>query len=65
MSAAIQGEYQVKPPLPFVPGSELSGVVLEIGAGVKRFRVGDKVSGLHEPEGPASKPPYRKVHAMA
>jgi hypothetical protein len=38
-----QGEYQVKPPLPFVPGSEVSGLVTEVGEGVKQFKVGDKV----------------------
>lgn len=40
-----QGNYQVKPPLPFVPGSEVSGVVAEVGPGVKRFKTGDKVWG--------------------
>src|SRR5437660_7613872 len=32
-----RGEYQVKPPLPFVPGSEVAGVVRSApdGAGVK------------------------------
>jgi NADPH:quinone reductase len=39
----IQNKYQFKPPLPFSPGSELAGVVKEIGAGVDGWRVGDKV----------------------
>ena len=39
----IKGEYQVKPELPFVPGSEVSGVVVELGPGVTRLSVGDKV----------------------
>ena len=39
----IQNKYQFKPPLPFSPGSELAGVVKEVGAGVKAFRPGDKV----------------------
>src|SRR5436190_3501456 len=39
----IQNKYQFKPPLPFSPGSELAGVVKEVGAGVKEARVGDKV----------------------
>jgi len=39
----LKGEYQVKPPLPFVPGSEVAGVVLELGAGVAGFAVGDRV----------------------
>ncbi|OZJ01484.1 hypothetical protein BZG36_05435, partial [Bifiguratus adelaidae] len=41
----IQGRYQIKPPFPFVPGGEFSGVVMKTGAGVKRFKVGDKVFG--------------------
>jgi NADPH2:quinone reductase len=39
----IQNKYQFKPPLPFSPGSELAGVVKEVGAGVHGFRAGDKV----------------------
>jgi NADPH2:quinone reductase len=39
----IQNKYQFKPPLPFSPGSELSGVVKEIGEGVKNVKPGDKV----------------------
>jgi len=39
----IQNKYQVKPPLPFSPGSELAGVVKEIGADVKNVKPGDKV----------------------
>jgi NADPH2:quinone reductase len=39
----IQNKYQFKPPLPFSPGSELAGVVKEVGPGVSNFRPGDKV----------------------
>jgi NADPH2:quinone reductase len=39
----IQNKYQFKPPLPFSPGSELAGVVKEVGAGVQGWRAGDKV----------------------
>jgi NADPH2:quinone reductase len=39
----IQNKYQFKPPLPFSPGSELAGVVKEVGAGVTTFKPGDKV----------------------
>jgi NADPH:quinone reductase len=39
----IQNKYQFKPPLPFSPGSELAGVVKEVGADVKGFKPGDKV----------------------
>ena len=39
----IQNKYQFKPPLPFSPGSELAGVVKQVGAGVERWKPGDKV----------------------
>jgi NADPH:quinone reductase len=38
----IQGKYQYKPPLPFTPGNEVSGVVLAVGEGVQGFRPGDQ-----------------------
>ena len=39
----IQNKYQMKPPLPFSPGSEVSGVALEVGAKVKNVRPGDRI----------------------
>ena len=39
----IQGKYQFKPPLPFSPGSELAGVVLALGEGVKGVKLGQRV----------------------
>ncbi|PIA59691.1 hypothetical protein AQUCO_00400528v1 [Aquilegia coerulea] len=39
----ILGKYQEKFPLPFVPGSDYSGVVDAIGNKVTKFKVGDKV----------------------
>lgn len=38
----VRGQYQVKPPFPFVPGGELSGTVVEVGEGVG-FAIGDRV----------------------
>lgn len=32
--------------LPIIPGHEISGIVREIGSGVKKFKVGDRVSSL-------------------
>ena len=42
----IQGKYQFQPPLPFAPGGEVAGEVVEVGDGVERFRVGDRVIAL-------------------
>lgn len=41
----IQGKYQHKPPLPFTPGMEGAGEVIEIGPGVTNVAVGDGVVG--------------------
>ncbi|TNE56525.1 MAG: NADPH:quinone oxidoreductase family protein [Alphaproteobacteria bacterium] len=42
----IAGKYQARPELPFGPGSEVCGEVLEIGAGAEGFKVGDRVIAL-------------------
>ncbi len=39
----IQGKYQVKAPLPFTPGAEVSGIVDAAGPGVTNVAVGDSV----------------------
>jgi NADPH2:quinone reductase len=39
----VQGKYQFKPQLPFVPGAELAGIVTAVGEGVTSRKVGDKV----------------------
>jgi NADPH2:quinone reductase len=39
----IANKYQFKPPLPFSPGSELAGVIKEVGPHVTGLRVGDRV----------------------
>jgi NADPH:quinone reductase len=42
----VQNKYQMKPPLPFVPGSEYAGVVQAVGEGVSHLRVGQNVACL-------------------
>jgi len=39
----IEDKYQFKPPRPFAPGSEISGVVVSVGEGVTSVQVGDRV----------------------
>ncbi|MBB6414341.1 NADPH:quinone oxidoreductase family protein [Mesorhizobium sangaii] len=41
----IEDKYQVKPPRPFAPGGEISGVVKEVGEGVVNVKPGDRVMG--------------------
>ncbi len=41
----IEGKYQFKPPFPFSPASEFSGVVESVGAGVRGAEPGDRVVG--------------------
>jgi NADPH2:quinone reductase len=57
-----RGEYQHKPPLPFIPGLELSGEIAELGEGVDRWNVGDAVVGGARIGGFSD---YALTHAMA
>jgi NADPH2:quinone reductase len=42
----VQNKYQMKPPLPFVPGSEYAGTVQAVGEGVTDLKVGQAVACL-------------------
>jgi len=42
----VQGLYQMKPPLPFVPGMEVAGTVVAVGPDVRTVRPGDRVAAL-------------------
>jgi NADPH2:quinone reductase len=42
----VQNKYQMKPPLPFVPGSEYAGTVEAVGEGVRHLQVGDAVAAF-------------------
>jgi NADPH2:quinone reductase len=42
----IENKYQLKPPLPFIPGTEVAGFVSAVGANVTHVKPGDKVMGF-------------------
>lgn len=39
----IAGKYQIRPPFPFIPGSEAGGKIIGIGSNVNGFKIGDRV----------------------
>ena len=39
----VAGQYQIKPALPFIPGTEVAGHVASVGEGVPGYRVGQRV----------------------
>jgi NADPH:quinone reductase-like Zn-dependent oxidoreductase len=42
----IEDLYQVRPPRPFAPGTELGGVIVGLGEGVEGLKVGDRVCAM-------------------
>jgi NADPH2:quinone reductase len=42
----VQKKYQVQPPLPFIPGTEVAGTVDAVGSNVKHLKPGDRVGAI-------------------
>ena len=42
----IQNLYQIKPPLPFSPGGEVSGEIIALGDKVDKLKIGDRVMAV-------------------
>ena len=42
----VQGKYQAKPDLPFVPGNEVAGTIIQMGSDADGFEVGQRVIAL-------------------
>lgn len=64
-SLVVQGKYQRKPPLPFVPGTEIAGVVVATGPGVSRFTPGDRVCAVIDWGGLAEATSAKEVNVFA
>ena len=63
-SLVVQGKYQRKPPLPFVPGTEVAGLISEVGAEAQRFRIGDRVCAVLDWGGLAEEATAREVNVF-
>ena len=42
----VEGRYQIKPPVPYRPGSEVTGTVAEVGASAGEWRIGERVFAM-------------------
>ncbi|PCI52695.1 MAG: NADPH:quinone oxidoreductase [Alphaproteobacteria bacterium] len=60
----VQGLYQIKPSLPFIPGTEVAGRISALGEGVTDFNVGDRVIGSCGVGGYAEKVVCAAVHTL-
>lgn len=51
----VAGRYQIKPPLPFIPGNEIAGIVDSTGSDVRRLAPGQRVLAMPSRGGLAEK----------
>ena len=64
-SLVVQGRYQRKPPLPFTPGTEVAGIIIETGAKATRFKIGERVCAVLDWGGLAEEAVAREVNVFA
>jgi NADPH:quinone reductase-like Zn-dependent oxidoreductase len=57
------GKSVLPQPLPLIPGSDISGTVVELGAGVTDFAIGDRVFGVTNPRFTNGYAEFAPVHA--
>lgn len=60
----VQGLYQMKPPFPFIPGSEVAGEIVELGEGVSHLSIGQRVIALCMLGGYAEKVAVPATHVL-
>ena len=61
----IAGKYQRRPPFPFAPGTEVTGLVTEVDAACKRLKVGDEVVAVLDWGGLAEEVVAHEVNVFA
>ncbi len=65
MTLVIAGKYQRRPPLPFAPGTEVTGEAIEVDPACKRVRVGDEVMAVLDWGGLAEEAVAHEVNVFA
>ena len=55
----VQGKHQNKPPLPYVPGNEMAGHIVELGEGVTNVKVGQRIATGVQPGRLSPNMPWR------
>src|SRR5476649_369430 len=65
MNLVIAGKYQRRPPFPFAPGTEVSGMLTEVDAACRRLRVGDEVVAVLDWGGLAEETVAHEVNVFA
>ncbi len=59
----VRGEYNPKQPLPLIPCSDGVGEVVELGAGVSRFAVGERVAPIFAQDWISGEPAFSKLRS--